>query len=651
MALDHVLSPITIKGLEIKNRVLRTAHGTNLGDGALSEALVAYHEARARGGVGLTILEASSVHRTGPMTLHAWDDSIIPRYQRLMDLVNPHGMRVFSQINHMGFYQGPPWARPWSASELPLPMTGMTAHAMSVDEIAEVVEAFAQAARRAVEGGLHGVEIHAAHNFLIQQFISPTTNRRDDDYGGPFENRMRFYLEILQAVRGAVGPDFIVGTRVGPHNFPGGLNVEEHVEIVNRVLQEGVIDYLNVSHGSSNNSHKIIGGMHEETGYELPFSEQITRLTDLPTFVTGRFRSLEDADRVVATGTADMVGMTRAHIADPFIVKKTMEGRADEVRPCIGCNQGCLGGLAQGQVGCTVNAAVGFEWTLGEDYLSPVDDPKRILVVGGGPAGMEAARIAALRGHKVVLADAAADLGGTLKVARLAPKHDSIGDIADWLEAEMDRRGVNVLLDTPVDRAFIEDVKPDAVILATGASPRMDGVQAKRPDLVVEGVDQEHVISTQQLLTGHHNQIGKTALVLDDVGAYEAIGAAEYLVEQGAHVTFVTSQDRFAPRMEAALVNVPALERLNKDGRFSLITRASVEKIGADEAVLGSLDGWGPRTVPAETVVLVTLNRPNDALAGEIEEMGIPVHIAGDAGGPEFLPAAFAQGNKAGRLV
>lgn len=651
MALDHVLSPITIGGRTIKNRVVRTAHGTNLGDGALSEALVAYHEVRARGGVGLTILEASSVHRTGPMTLHAWDDSVIPRYQRLMDLVTPHGMTVFSQINHMGFYQGPPWARPWSASEIPLPMTGMTAHAMTVEEISEVVDAFAQAARRAVEGGLHGVEVHAAHNFLIQQFISPTTNRRDDAYGGPFENRMRFYLETLRAVRQAVGPDFIVGTRVGPHNFPGGLNVDEHVEIVNRVLQEGVIDYLNVSHGSSNNSHKIIGGMHEDTGYELPFSEQITRLTDLPTLVTGRFRTLADAEKVIAAGQADMVGMTRAHIADPFIVRKTMDGRADEVRPCIGCNQGCLGGLAQGQVGCTVNVAVGFEWTLGEDYLQPVDTPKRVLVVGGGPAGMEAARIAALRGHKVVLADATSDLGGTLTVARLAPKHESIGDIADWLAAEMDRRGVNVLLDTLVDRAFIEEVKPDAVILATGASPRMDGAQSKRPDLAVTGVDQDHVVSTRQLLTGHHNRIGKTALVLDDVGAYEAIGAAEHLVEQGAHVTFVTSQDRFAPRMEAALVNVPALERLNKDGRFTLVTRALLERIGEGDAVIGSLDGWEARTVPAETVVLVTLNKPNDALAAEIENMGIPVHIAGDAGGPEFLPSAFAQGNHAGRLV
>ncbi|MFN3231445.1 MAG: FAD-dependent oxidoreductase [Alphaproteobacteria bacterium] len=650
MALDHVLSPITINRLEIKNRVTRTAHGTNMGDGALSDDLIAYHEARARGGVGLSMTEASSVHPTGPMTLHAWDDAIIPRYELLMKAVVPHGMRMFSQINHMGMYQAAPWMRPWSASEIPLPQLGMVSRAMTKGEIDEAVDAFAQAARRAQEGGLHGVEIHAAHNFLIQQFICETTNHRDDDYGGSFENRMRFFLEVLHAVRGMVGPDFIVGARVGPHNFPGGLNVDEHIDIVNRVLKEGIIDYLNVSHGSSNNGHKIIGGMHEDTGYELPFSVPLTKLTDIPTIVTGRFRTLEDAERVIASGMADMVGMTRAHIADPDLVKKTVAGRADEVRPCIGCNQGCLGGLFEGQMGCTVNVAVGHELRLGDDRLEPAAAPRKVLVVGGGPAGMEAARVAALRGHRVTLVEASASLGGTLRVARLAPKHESIGDVADWLEAEMDRRGITVLLETRATPEMIREVEPDVVILATGASPRVDGRIAARPDLKVEGVDQDHVVSTQQLLTGRHNQIGDTALVLDDAGVYEAIGAAEFLVDQGAHVTFVTTQPAFAPKVLPNMAT-PALERLNRDGRFKLVTRAYVEKVTEDEVVIGSLDGWPSQSVPAETVVLVTENTPNNDLAGHLAAAGVPIHVVGDAGGPEYLPAAFAQGNLAGRSV
>jgi 2,4-dienoyl-CoA reductase-like NADH-dependent reductase (Old Yellow Enzyme family) len=651
MALEHVLSPITINRLEIKNRVLRTAHGTSMGYGDLSDDLIAYHEARAKGGVGLSLVEASSVHWSGPMTMHAWDDSVIPRYELLVRKVHAHGMKMFSQINHMGIYGAAPWQRPWSASEVPVPGSPMLTHAMSSDEIAEMVDAFAQAARRAQEGGLDGVEVHCAHDFLLQQFISTAHNKRDDNYGGSFENRMRFYLEVLHAVRDMVGPEFVVGTRVGPHNFPGGLNVEEHVEIVNRVLQEGIIDYLNVSHGSSLNSHKVIAAMHEPTGYEIPFSEQVTALTDLPTFVTGRFRTLQQVDELIAAGKADVVGMTRAHIADPDLVRKTMAGRADEVRPCIGCNQGCVGGLTKGRVGCAVNLAAGQERRYSEALIQPATPAKHILVVGGGPAGMEAARVAALRGHRVTLAEAADTLGGTLRIARLAPKHESIGDIADWLAGEMRRRGVSVLLNTTATADWIAAQAPDAVILATGAAPRKDGQIDELPGQTPSGTVQDHVISTQELMTLHHNQIGKTAVVLDDVGAYEGIGAAEYLVEQGAEVTFVTSQAAFAPKMASFGVTAPALERLTASGRFTLVTRAHLTDIGSGDARISSLEGWPDRTAPADTVVLVTLNKPNNALAADVESRGLAVTVIGDANHPEFLPAAMAAGHMAGRTI
>ena len=650
MTLAHVLEPIVINGLEIKNRVVRTAHGTNLGGGALSDDLIAYHEARAAGGVGLSLLEASGIHPSGPMTLNVWDDAIIPRYRLLMDKIRPHGMRMFSQLNHLGYDLGPPGQRPWSASETISPGSGLMSRAMTVEEIAALVDAFAAAARRAVEGGLDGVEIHCAHGYLLQQFISPATNQRQDDYGGNFENRMRFYLEVLRAVRTAVGPDFPLGTRVGPHNLPGGLNVEEHAAIVERVLSEGIIDYLNVSHGSSFNPHKIIGGMHEPSGYELAHSAPITRMTDLPTLVTGRFRSLEEADRVIADGIADLVGMTRAHIADPDIVVKTISGRTAEIRPCIGCNQGCVGGLAAGRMGCTVNVAAGHELRLGESLLEPATPPRRILVIGAGPAGMEAARVAALRGHQVTLAEARAELGGTLRVARRAPNHEHIGDIADWLASELGRLDVTLLTSTVVDLAFIEQLAPDAVILAAGATPRMDGRQRLRPGREVPGVDQDHVVSTDQLLIGHHNRIGASALVFDDVGGYEAIGAAEYLIEQGAAVTFATSHASFAPRMETALATRPALERLNR-GQFSLVTRATLERIDAETAIVGSLDGGPTQSVHAETVVLVTLNQPNDSLAEALASRGIDCEVIGDARHPDFLPAAFSTGHLAGRTV
>jgi 2,4-dienoyl-CoA reductase-like NADH-dependent reductase (Old Yellow Enzyme family)/pyruvate/2-oxoglutarate dehydrogenase complex dihydrolipoamide dehydrogenase (E3) component len=657
MAYEHVLSPLKVGGIEIKNRVLRTAHGTNLGFGELHDDIIGYHEARAKGGVGLSLTEATGVHKSGPLTLNAFDDEIIPRYQALMAAVRPHGMKMFSQLNHLGAVLGNPGDRPWSASEFTLPGNVMTI-AMTTEQIEIIIDAFVQGARRAVEGGMDGIEIHAAHGFLIQQFISQSTNQRDDRYGGSFENRMRFYLEILRACRNEVGPGFVMGTRVGPHNFPGGLNVDEHIDIANRIMQEdGLIDYLNVSHGSPLNSHKVIGGMHEKTGYELGMARQVTAVVDIPTFITGRFRTLADADAVIAAGDADMVGMTRAHIADPNIVAKTIAGREDEIRPCIGCNQGCIGGLNTapgwngfGRFGCTINVAAGHEYRLGEDLLAPVDHPRHVLVVGAGPAGMEAARVARLRGHTVTLAEATERLGGSVQIARLAPNHEGIGDIVDWLAAEMDRRGVDVRLNQWVDGDFVRALNPDAIIMATGATARMDGTQNAMQAQKIEGVDQDHVIATRQLLQGHHNQIGETALVFDEVGGYEGIGAAEFLVEQGAEVTFVTSLPAFAPRMAPAGILKPALERLNSRGTFRLITDAWIERFGPDNAIVHSLVGRPPEEVAAETAVLIVGGRPNIDLLDELDAE-IEVHTIGDASQPNFLPAAFAQANLAARAV
>jgi 2,4-dienoyl-CoA reductase-like NADH-dependent reductase (Old Yellow Enzyme family)/thioredoxin reductase len=651
MAYDRILSPIKINRLEIKNRVVRTAHGTNLGGGELSDDLISYHAARAHGGVGLSILEASGVHYSGPMTLNVWDDSIITRYQLLMDRVRRYGMRMFSQLNHLGYDLGTMGERPWSASETVSPGSGMLSIAMSQDQIAELVQSFADAAGRAVEGQLNGVEIHAAHGYLIAQFLSPATNQRTDEYGGTLENRMRFYMEILQACRDKVGPDFVLGTRVGPQNFRGGLNVEEHVEIVNQVLASGLIDYLNVSHGSSANAHKIIGGMHEKPGYELAMGAQLTRLTDLPTLVTGRFRTLEEAEAVLETGAADMVGMTRAHIADPDIVKKSMAGREADVRPCIGCNQGCVGGLAMGRMGCTVNPAAGQEDRLSDGMWFEAAEPKRILVVGGGPAGMEAARVACKRGHKVTLAEAGSTLGGMVQIARKAPNHADFGDIVDWQIREIDKSNITVLLNTMIDGQMIKRLEPDAIILATGAEQSLQGEQKSVPGLRPKGMDQDHVISATQLLSGHHNQIGNSAVVFDDVGGYVAIGAAEYLVEQGTQVTFATSLSSFAPKTEFSLATTPALQRLFAKGNFELKTRVVLEQVCAESVTLGSLYTDQTEDLPAETVVMVTAGRPNDQLLSELDDFEGAVQVVGDARHQDYLPAAISQGNLAGRTI
>ncbi len=639
MALEHILSPLTVGNVTLKNRVVRTAHGTNLGNGALSDDLIAFHVERARGGVGLTILEASSVHWSGPMTLHAWNDGIIPRYRKLVAKVAPHGMRLFSQLNHLGSLQGAPWCRPWSASETVNPLTGMRSHAMSEGDIAEVVAAYADAARRAREGGLDGVEIHCAHGYLLQQFLSPESNRRSDRYGGSFENRVRFYLEILAAVRSAVGDDFVVGTRVGPHNRPGGLNIEEHFVIVERVLATGLIDYLNVSHGSAANPHKIIGGMHEPTGYELPHSVPVARLAKLPRIVTGRFRTLEDADAVIARGDADLVGMTRAHIADPAIVSKAESGRGATIRPCIGCNQGCVGGLANGRLGCTVNPAAGQERELGERRVRKALTPRTVWVVGGGPAGMEAARIASLRGHRVILMDAAEQLGGTLRLARQAPFHGDIGHIADWLTGELARRKVEVRLRAKVTRELLTYNRPDHLIIATGALPSATALP---------GAGRGHVLDVRKLLRTPEIKT-RSAVVYDTVGNYSGIAAAEVLLGSGLRVAYVTPFTTLAPSLAAALVVTPALERMQESGSFELITRARIQQVDSDQVTIESEQGWPSREVSADTVVVAAPETPESGLAIVAQELELSHAVVGDASGTSTLQDAMRDGHMAGR--
>ena len=651
MTYEHVLAPITINGVTVPNRVVRTAHGTAIGQGTINEDLIAYHEARAKGGCGLTILEICSVHPSCAAAIWAHDDSIIPKYEQLMAAIRPHGMKVFQQLHHAGSGGlGVDGAPPWSCSDIPNPTVEVVPIPMNQDRINAVIDGFAATALRCKQGGLDGVELHGAHGYLLQQFMSPLTNQRTDQYGGSLENRLRFTREIIEAIRDRVGPDFVVGIRLSPQDIPGGLSAEDNVKIVEMLEADGMIDFFDVSLGSYYAFPKLIGGMHEKTGYEIPTSQIITAAShEIPTIVTGRFRTLAEADALIAEGVADMVALTRAQIADPDLVNKTRAGREDDVRPCIACNQGCVGQLLgkESRTGCTVNPAVGYERFMGDDRLETAASTKTVLVIGGGPAGMEAARVAALRGHDVILCEAQERLGGTLSVARLAPHHGLIGDIADWLEQEITRLGVKVRLGVTVDAPYVRGVAPDTVILATGSEPRMDGFQWARPGEPASGMDQPHVITTAALLTGQRNNLGTSALVVDDTGGYEAIGAAEFLIEQGLKVTFVTRHISFAYRMEPALIPEPALKRLYK-GDFHVMTRAWVQDIGEDSAEVAYLDNDESQTIDADTVVFVSLNSARRDLADELAGEGLNVQVVGDANSPRFLPTAFREANRAG---
>jgi len=651
---DRTLSPISIGGVEIKNRVARTAHATMMAaGGGITDALIAYHLARAEGGVGLTILEAAGVHPSSVLSLANLDDAIIPGYRRLAAAIAPSGMRLFQQLWHGGhIYPQPDGSPPLAPSDVPSPIAGIAPRPMTMDDIDDLVRAYAAAARRVERGGLDGVEVHAGHGYLLAQFLSPVLNLRRDDYGGAFENRLRLLRRVLAAVREAVSPGFAIGVRLSDSADPRILGMAEVGQVAHRLQDEGLIDYVNMSYGDYYALHRQVGGMDVPTGFQIPQTAPPVADFRLPRLLNGRFRTLEEVEQVLRAGEADIVSMVRAHIADPDIVAKTMAGHPERVRPCLACNQGCIGRVAtSGRLGCVVNTAAGDEARLAERRIRPAAAPRKVLVVGGGPGGMEAARIAALAGHRAVLAEAMPALGGLMSIYRDAPRMGTIADIATWLEDEVYRLGVEVRLSAYMESGDILAEGADQVILAIGAeadAPLRQVLFPAEPIAVEAG---SRVITSLDLFADRTIELGGSALVVDEVGHYEAIACAELLLERGLAVTFATRHKMFAPQIEIALRTQSALERLYAKGDFELRVGSRLMAVRPGSADIAPNFGARIERCKADTVVWVGVRAGQAALLDTLQASGVPVVAVGDMLAARNLQTAIREGHLAARRI
>jgi 2,4-dienoyl-CoA reductase-like NADH-dependent reductase (Old Yellow Enzyme family) len=574
-------------------------------------------------------------------------DRVIPEYQQFMEALEPFDMKVMQQLWHGGSagHENALGGPRWSASDVPNPVRGATPIPMTQNMIDDVVEGFAAAAGRVQRGGLHGVEIHGGHNYLVGQFLSPATNHRTDDYGGSLVNRLRFLVEIIAAIRTEVGEDFPVGVRIsGDEDVPGGLDPAASREIALN-LQDSV-DFIDVSFGGYYRFNRMMAtGDGYPLGYELATSTVVTRDLAVPTIVTGRIMTLEHAERIIAAGDADMVSMVRALIADPELVTKTLAGEEERIRPCIGTNEGCVA-ARRGNFGCVVNPVAGKEgfWS---ELPEQAAQRRRVLVGGGGPAGLEAARVAAQRGHEVILLEWTRNLGGQVRMAASAPHRADFGAHAQWLESEVRRLGVDVRLNTPLEPDIVEELAPDAVVIAVGSTPRTDGFSVARP-LQRFSASQQRLLRTSWEVLGFGGSLANATevVVFDDAGDFEAVSVVESLLERSVKVSLISRHSTFGVSMPEPSSTVQAArDRLIGHPLLTHYTNAVLCGVDENCAELEWIGSGRRLQLPADAVVHVGINQSNTDVTGAIEEtyQG-EIHVIGDALVPGRLREAIAQG-------
>ena len=642
-AYTHLFEPLQIRGKRLKNRIMSSGHDTSMPtDNLVNARLIAYHKARAEGGVGLIVLQVAGVHDSARYTSHvlmATDDTCIEGYRALAEVCHAHGTVVLSQVFHPGreIMESADGllAVAYSASAVPNERFRVMPRELDQAMIDEIVAGYAAAARRLHQAGIDGVEIVASHGYLPAQFLNPRVNRRTDGYNGDLEQRLRFLREIIAAVRASTDEQFIVGLRISADERDAqGLTEDESLAAV-QALQSHV-DYIHIVAGTSaslGGAIHIVPPMAIEAAYLAREAGTFKSRLQIPLFVTGRINQPQEAELILARGQADVCGMTRALISDPQMPNKTDSGRVEDVRACIACNQACIGHFHRGlPISCIQHPETGREQQYGQ--LPPASVRKRVMVVGGGPAGMKAAAVAAARGHRVTLYEASAQLGGQVLLAQLLPRRSEFGGASTNLQREMQLAGVEVVRNTRVDRALVERERPDEVIIATGAEPYWP---------VFERGGELQVVDAWQVLRDEV-RLGRSVMVVDWRCDWIGPGIAERLVRAGHQVQLAVNgthcgeslplyvRDQLAGELHKLGIPITPYARLYgcDDNTVYLQHTASGEAMIFEDI---------------DTLVLCQGHQPVDTLAGQISDL-VPVQRIGDCLAPRTVEEAIHEGLK-----
>ncbi len=652
---QYLFTPIRIGQTIIPNRIVFAAHLTNLAENNLpGPRLMAYYTERARGGCGLIITEEQSVHPSDwayQKLIHGFDPHVIPAYRRMTRAVHEHGTRMFAQINHNGMQASSIYSRRpvVGPSPLPDPIHREMCKELEQEEIAEIVRGYALVARHVREGGFDGAELQSSHSSLMRQFFSPYYNRRTDSYGGSLENRMRFTREVIQAVRAEVGRDFTMGIRLcGDELIPAGLTLDDVREIAKRLEATGQLDFINTSIGEFHNLYMVEGSMHTPPGYQLFISAGIRDSVKLPVFCTGRIKDPVQAERILREGLADMVDVVRAQICDATFTRKAREGHTESIHLCISCNQYCIGRMGLNlSLGCIQTPATGNELqfptiTITRNAKTQTKKPT-VMIVGGGAAGMQAAKVAAQRGFRVKLYEKSRELGGQINLLVRVPSRVEFGDASRNLQREIFEAGVEVQPDTEVTVEMIERERPDAVIIATGSRPMLPQVP---------GTDLPHVATVWQVLHGEKMaQPGEYVLVYDQIGFHQATSTAELLAEKGCNVEVVTPQFYVGGDLSITL-DIELWYRRALAKQIRLTPNYFLGGLGPNSATIMNNYTGQPRQL--ENVALAVMATPqtaNDTLYHQLVGKVQQLYRIGDCMAPRRVEHAILDGERAARAL
>lgn len=660
---QYLFSPLKIGPTTIKNRIIFGPHVTDHFTGnRVTERAVAYYEERAKGGVGMIVIGASPVDETNDYTpfaqLAMWSDEAAGGLSRIAKACHPYGTKVLIQLLHSGHHQlteREPSLVAVAPSQIPaIEEPGFIPKELEKEEIEAIVEKFAAAALRAKKAGLDGVELHGAHGYLVWAFLTPLKNKRTDEYGGSLENRFRFFREIIERARERVGRDFIVGVRISNADmYPGGLETEEVAEIAKLIEATGKVDYINVSMGMYRSLQVVITSHYSglQPGYQGEFTAKIkAAVKSIPVFLTGRINSPAVAESVISEGRVDGVIVIRELIAEPEFANKARTGREEEIRPCMACNQFCVAHIFQSlPVGCQVNPGAGHEVEIKFDNLSPAAQKKRVLIIGAGPGGLECARVAAERGHAVVVYDRAHVTGGAMNLFTALPGRSDPHDFTDWLERGARKSGVQFKLGQEVTENNLEKIvaeeKPEAVVIATGARAARDG----RSSLTTEplpGHDSPSVCTYEEVILGKAS-LGKKILIVDELGDRIAPGVAEMLTDQGKEVEIVTRWPAVAHFFATLWIELPWLYTMLDAKKIKCTPNMWPARIEGKRVTLFHVYTGRETEVEVDNVVLVTMKYSNTELykALKAKRDGLEIHLIGDAKAPRFIGNAVLDGH------